>query len=253
MLQPGLLHDKSVIITGAAQGLGSAFAHAVADAGARVAVADKQADAATAVAEEIAEGGARAVAVAFDQADGRSVAAMVDEAESRLGPISILVNNAGIFSSLRRRPAAEIDPDEWDEVLRVNLTGPFLCARRVIPGMMGRGYGKIVNIVSASVFLATNQLAHYVAAKAGLVGLTRALAREYGAAGIRVNALSPGATDTGAAVSTPEYLERAASRRSIPRVEVPQDLTGALLFLCSSNSDFMTGQHLVVDGGSVFN
>jgi 3-oxoacyl-[acyl-carrier protein] reductase len=253
MLQPGLLQDQSVIVTGAAQGLGRAFARAVAAAGAKIAVADNQAEAATTVAEEIAGTGGRAVAVAFDQSDRRSIAAMVDEAESRLGPISVLVNNAGLFSSLRRRPAAEIDPDEWDEVLRVNLTGPFLCARQVIPGMIDRGYGKIVNIVSASVFLAPNQLAHYVAAKSGLVGLTRALAREYGAAGICVNALSPGATDTGAAVSTAEYLERAASRRSIPRVEVPEDLTGALLFLCSSHSDFMTGQHLVVDGGSVFN
>jgi 3-oxoacyl-[acyl-carrier protein] reductase len=253
MLQPDLLHDRSVIVTGAAQGLGRACARAVAAAGARVAVADKQAEAAMAVAGEITAAGGQAIAAVFDQSDRRSIAAMIEEAESRLGPISVLVNNAGLFSSLRRRPAVEIDPDEWDEVLRVNLTGPFLCARQVIPGMMERGYGKIINIVSASVFLATNQLAHYVSAKAGLVGLTRALAREYGASGICVNALSPGATDTGAAVVTAEYLERAASRRSIPRVEVPEDLTGALLFLCSSQSDFMTGQHLVVDGGSVFN
>lgn len=247
-----LLEDRTAIVTGAGRGLGKAFAEALAANGARIIVADIGGDDAERSAEEIAQAGGKAVPVVFDQTDPSQVAALVETTRDTFGPPHILVNNAALFSSLTRKAAAEITPEEWSDVLRANLTGPFLCSRAVLPDMVELGYGKIVNIVSASIFQARNRLAHYVAAKAGLVGLTRALAREYGSAGVRVNALSPGATDTGASISTPEYLEQAARTRALPRVQVPEDLTGALVFLCASTSDFMTGQHIVVDGGAVF-
>jgi NAD(P)-dependent dehydrogenase (short-subunit alcohol dehydrogenase family) len=118
--------------------------------------------------------------------------------------------------------------------------------------MIEKGYGKIVNISSSSIFRADNRIAHYVSAKMGVVGLTRALAREYSDAGVTINALSPGPTDSGSSISSPEYLQSLLSRRSIKRIQKPKDVSGAMLFLSSHMSDFMTGQHLIVDGGAVF-
>ena len=247
-----LLEGRTAVVTGGAVGLGRAFATALAAEGARIAVADIQGPQAKATAEEIAGTGADAVGIAFDQGDPSSVADMVRQAEAALGPVDVLVNNASLFATLPRTAALDIDPDEWSRVLHVNLSGPFFCCRAVMPGMVERGYGKVVNIASSAIFAAKNNLAHYVAAKAGVVGLTRALAREYGNAGITVNAISPGATDSGAAGSTPEYLQSKVGVRSIQRVQVPDDLVGAMVFLCSPMSDFVTGQNLVVDGGAVF-
>ena len=239
----GSLEGRAALVTGAATGLGRVFAAALAAEGARVVVADIDGDRAQATAEELG-----ATGVAFDQAEMDSVEALRDAA----GEIDILVNNASLFATLKRKPAIEITPDEWRTVVAVNLDGVFHCCRAFVPAMVERGYGKVVNISSSSIFAAKNQLAHYVAAKAGVVGLTRALAREYGDAGVTVNALSPGATDSGAINATPEYLESKVPARSIRRVQVPDDLVGAMVFLCSPASDFITGQNLVVDGGTVF-
>jgi 3-oxoacyl-[acyl-carrier protein] reductase len=244
----GSLEDRAAVVTGAAAGLGRVFAGRLAAAGARVVVADIDGDRARAAAQEIAATGATASGFAFDQADPASV----DELRDAAGEVDILVNNASLFATLDRKPALEIDPEEWRRVIAVNLDGPFHCCRAFMPAMAERGYGKVVSISSSSIFAAKNQLAHYVAAKAGLVGLTRALAREYGDAGITVNAVSPGATDSGAVNATPEYLESKVAARSIHRVQVPEDLVGAVLFLASPASDFITGQNLVVDGGGVF-
>lgn len=239
----GTLDGRGALVTGAATGLGRVFAAALAAEGARVVVADIDGDRAQSTAQEIGAEG-----FAFDQSDMASVEALRDAA----GEIDILVNNASLFATLKRQPALEITPDEWRRVVAVNLDGVFHCCRAFVPAMVERGYGKVVSISSSSIFAAKNQLAHYVAAKAGVVGLTRALAREYGDAGVTVNALSPGATDSGAVNATPEYLESKVPARSIRRVQVPEDLVGALLFLCSPASDFITGQNLVVDGGTVF-
>lgn len=241
----GTLEGRGAVVTGSASGLGRVFARALAAEGARVVVADVDGARAEAAAEEI---GGTASGVAFDQTDPASVDALRDAA----GAIDILVNNASLFSTLSRTSALDITPEEWRRVVEVNLNGPFYCCRAFLPAMIERGHGKVVNIASSSIFAAKNQLAHYVAAKTGVVGLTRALAREYGTAGITVNAVSPGATDSGAENATPEYLQSKVGVRSIQRVQVPDDLVGAVLFLCSPASDFLTGQNLVVDGGAVF-
>lgn len=246
------LEGRVAVVTGAGGGIGRAFAHSLSEAGAVVVAADLDRDAAAETAASIDSDGGRAIARSFDQSDPDQVAQLADSTRAEVGDASILINNAALFATLQRRPLLEIDPTEWDRVLAVNLTGPYLCTRAFLPQMIEGSYGKIVNIVSASVFQAKNNLAHYVASKMGLIGLTRAVAREYGESGVRANGLSPGATHSGASVSTPEYLERLASARSIPRVQVPDDLVGAMLFLCSPMSDFMTGQHVVVDGGAMF-
>ena len=246
------LDGRAAVVTGAGTGLGRVFAKALAAEGARVLVADIDERQAREAAAEIAESGGTSAAAAFDQSDPTSVEAMRDAAHEAIGPVDILVNNASLFSTLRRQSALEITPEEWRKVVDVNLNGPFFCCRAFLPGMVERGYGKIVNVASSSIFAAKNQLAHYVAAKTGVVGLTRALAREYGDAHVTVNAVSPGATDSGAANATPEYLESKVPARSIRRVQVPEDLVGAIVFLSSPASDFITGQNLVVDGGTVF-
>lgn len=248
----GRLAGRVAILTGGGVGIGRTYAAALAAEGARVAVADIQGEAAEAVARKIVEDGGSAVGIAFDQSDVGSVEDMVATTERELGAPDLLVNNASLFSTLDRKDALEITPQQWARVIDVSLNGVFYCCRAALPGMVERGYGKVVNISSSSIFAAKNQLAHYVAAKTGVVGLTRALAREYGNRGITVNAISPGATDSGAEAATPEYLASKVAVRSIPRVQTAEDLVGPLVFLCSADSDFVTGQNLVVDGGASF-
>lgn len=252
-MQNDLLKDRVAIVTGSGQGIGKAYAGVLARHQAAVMVADIDEEKARGVASALKAEGARAAYSRFDQGDWESVQAMVEAAERELGPVDILVNNASLYSTLQRKDPLQIEPEEWERVVRVNLTGPFLCCRAVLPGMIARKYGKIVNIASGSTFLAKNRVAHYVAAKSGVIGLTRALARDYGKDGITVNTLSPGSTDSGASIANREYLATRLAGRAIERIETPDDLVGALLFLCSPMSDFMTGQNLVVDGGVVFN
>ena len=246
------LEGRTAVVTGGGVGIGRAYAAALAEEGAGVVIADIRGEAAVALAAELVGAGGRAVGIEFDQSDPASVDAMVAAAESQLGPVDILVNNASMFSTLERKNALSISPAEWSRVVEVSLNGVFYCCLSAMPGMAKRGYGKVVNIASSSIVNAKNQLAHYVAAKSGVIGLTRALAREYGHAGITVNAVSPGATDSGASNATPEYLQSKVALRSIPRLQTPADLVGPVLFLCSPASDFITGQNLIVDGGGFF-
>jgi 3-oxoacyl-[acyl-carrier protein] reductase len=220
--------------------------------GASVVIADIQEEQAAQTAREIVDEGGRAIATYLDQSQPESCELMARTAKREFGDVEVLVNNAALFSGLERKNALEISPEEWEKVIQVDLTGPFYCCLAVMPGMVERGYGKIINISSGATFTARNQLAHYVAAKMGIVGLTRALAREYGNSGVRVNALSPGATASGAEASTPEYLKSRIGTRAIQRIQTPDDLLGAVIFLSSPMSDFITGQNLVVDGGGVF-
>jgi 3-oxoacyl-[acyl-carrier protein] reductase len=247
----GMLAEKVAVVTGAGTGLGMAYARALSQAGAAVMVADILDSKAEEVAASIRAVGGRAVHAHLDQTDVASVAEMAIKTERELGPPQILINNASLFSALQRKPALEISPEEWEKVLGVNLIGPFNCCRALLPGMIERRYGKIVNISSSSIFSARNNLAHYVAAKAGVIGLTRALAWEYGDQGVTVNAISPGSTDNGVAENR-EYLQSRVGNRAIKRVQVPDDLIGAVIFLSSPMSDFITGQNLVVDGGGAF-
>ena len=243
------MEGRVAIVTGAGQGIGRVFARAFADAGAIPIVADRNGPKAEAVAAEI---GGRAMAVTVDVGDPASVDAMTRTVEAAFGRIDILVNNAAIFSTLTMRPFDQIPLAEWDDVLRVNLTGPFLCARAVLPAMRRGQWGRIVNIGSGAVTLGRPGYVHYVATKAALVGMGRSMARELGPDGITVNAILPGATFTEIErkTVTPEWIERIVAQQCVHRPQVPDDLVGSLLFLCSAGAGFVTGQALTVDGGA---
>jgi len=242
------------IVTGGGQGLGRAFCLALAELGVPVAVADVRPETAQTVAAEIMAAGQRAVAVTVDVTDETSVARMVAEATEALGPPAILVNNAAIFSTLTLKPITDIPVDEWRRVVDVNLTGTFLCCQAVVPVMRAAGYGKIINISSATVWTGRAGYPHYVASKAATIGLTRALASEVGSDGIRVNAITPGSTETEIERESISRADRLAmaGQTALRRVQVPDDLVGALAFLASTASDFVTGQTINVDGGFAF-
>jgi 3-oxoacyl-[acyl-carrier protein] reductase len=242
------------IITGGGQGLGRAFSMALADLNVPVAVADLRLDNASRVAEEIRSAGHDASAIQVDVTDEMSVLDMVAETEKVFGPPAVLVNNAALFSTLELKPITAISAEEWRQVIDVNLTGAFLCCKAVVPCMRERGYGKIVNISSATVWTGRAGYPHYVASKAALIGLTRSLASELGPAGIRVNAITPGSTETEVERRTISRADRLAmaGQTALRRVQVPADLIGALAFLASTASDFITGQTINVDGGFAF-
>jgi len=243
---------RTAIVTGGGQGIGRAFARALAGAGHAVAIAERHAGRAAAVAAEIEADGGTALAVETDVADEASVGAMAQATAERFGRIDVLVNNAAIFSTLDMRPFDQIPVAEWEQVLRVNVTGPFLCARAVLPAMRRGGFGRIVNIASAAVTMGRPNYLHYIASKSALVGMSRSMARELGPDGITVNAIAPGATFTEVERKTvsPEQRIRIVAQQCIPRPQGPDDLLGALLFLVSDDAGFVTGQTLTVDGGA---
>lgn len=240
------------MVTGAGGGLGRAFALALAGAGARVCAADCNFQGASDTVEQIVSRGGEGLAVEVDVADVASVERMMRSVAEQWGRIDALINNAGLYGSIIRKPFFEITPDEWDAVMAVNLKGPWLCARAVFPHMRERG-GSIINIASATFYSGSPLWAHYVASKGGVIGLTRALAREAGDYGIRVNAIAPGFTLTEASL---RLIEDAAhygvNRGALKRAQQTGDLIGALLFFASTASDFVTGQTLMVDGGRQF-
>jgi NAD(P)-dependent dehydrogenase (short-subunit alcohol dehydrogenase family) len=244
---------KAVLVTGAAQGIGRVVAAGFARAGWDVGLADVQLDKVAAVAEELG-GATRACAVRMDVADEASVRDAVAHVEEKLGRVDALINNAALFTQLTRRPIVDTDLADWNRVMAVNLAGPFLTIRAVVAPMRRGGGGSIVNIATVGIYHGTNQLVHYNASKAGLIGLTRTAAAELGKYGIRVNAVAPGSTATEAvmAVSSPERLAERARNRCLARIQTPEDLVGPLLFLASEQSAFVTGQLLNVDGGEFF-
>ena len=250
-----LLEGRVAIVTGGGHGIGAAYCRAYADAGAAVVVADIDAPAGERVAADLRAGRRRALAVPTDVADERSTREMAARTLETFARIDILLNNAAVFQTIpiSRVGIEEISPEEWDRVMAVNLKGLFYCCRAVLPAMRRQGGGKIINISSGTAFSGSPTRIHYVTSKAGVVGFTRCLAREVGPAGICVNAIAPGSTlsdDT----PTPEMIrfrERRIEDRAIPRVERPDDLVGAAVFLASGASDFVTGQTLVVDGGAL--
>lgn len=241
-------------MTGGGQGLGRAFCHALARAGAHAVVADIDADRAGSVATEVLETGNRASSIYVDVADEKSVRRMLDEVRREHGSPFALINNAALFSTLSLGPLTEISASQWRKVLDVNLTGAFLCCREVVPLMAARGYGKIVNISSATVWTGRPGYLHYVTSKAGLIGFTRSLASEVGPQGIRVNAVTPGSTETEVErpTITREAREAMGDLAALRRTQLPADLVGTILFLCAPESDFLTGQTINVDGGFSF-
>ena len=245
------LEGRSVIITGGGKGIGKVYAEEFAKAGARVVAADIDAPAAKAVAEAIMTQGGEALGLGVDIASEEATLAMAKAALDRFGAIDVLINNASLMSVLARRSWLEIPVEEWDRVMAVNLRGMFLSCRAVFPAMQERRHGKIVNISSSRVWEGTPNRLHYTTSKAGVIGFTRALAREVAEFGITVNAVTPGMTqsDTQVASSSANYLATRVAGRAIERVQVPADLVGAVMFLSTPASDFMTGQTINVDGG----
>lgn len=248
---------KVAIITGAAGGLGLTYARALVERGARVILADIQAEAVVAAAASIDPSGATARGVVLDVSDRQAWLDLVDEILRDWGRVDILVNNAAAGSTEKGRslPWYQLPQEDFDRAMEVNVRGAFFGACAVAPHMIEKGAGKIVNVSSATVWNPTVRLSHYIASKAGVIGLTRALAVEFGSAGVTVNSLAPGLTRTDRMVQVypAEVFESYAKARAIPRVEEPDDLVGPLLYLCSPASDFVTGQVLVVDGGIAFN
>ncbi|HJR04540.1 MAG TPA: glucose 1-dehydrogenase [Methylomirabilota bacterium] len=247
------LHDKVAVITGGAAGIGFAYAKRFLAEGARVVVADV-ADPAAAVDKLDAAG--RALGVRTDVSDAASVRATVETALTRFGRIDVLVNNAAVFATLKPQPFDEIPEAEWDRVMAVNVKGVWNCARAVVPAMRAQGGGRIVNVASAIVAKGTAMLMHYVTSKGAVVAMTRALARELGPDRITVNAVAPGLILSDTVQANPDITAFQASAvmqaRSLRRDAFPDDVEGTVVFLASDDSAFMSGQTLIVDGGSVF-
>ena len=248
---PGL-KERVVVITGAGQGIGRVFAKAFAKAGARAVIAEINEDKAASVAAEITQGGGEALAVTTDVSDPASIDEMTRIVGDEYGRIDVLINNAAIFSTLAMRPFEDIPLEEWERVLRVNLTGPMLCARAVLPAMRNAKWGRIINMASGAVSLGRPGYLHYIATKSALVGMSRSMARELGKDGITVNAILPGATFTEIErkTVTPEQKARIIALQCVPRAETPEDLVGAALFLASEASAFVMGQIINADGGA---
>ena len=243
------LTDKVAIVTGAARGLGRTFSKALAREGAKIMAIDI-ADLEGTVREVESLGG---IAKGFraDVSDEEDSIKIAEETHKSFGRIDILVNNAAIIYGLVRKPFFEIDPNEWDKVMTVNVKGPWFCTRAVFPYMKQQGKGKIINLSSETFFTGSHGFVHYVASKGGVVGLTRALAVELGPHNITINAIAPGFTDTESSRSIADVTKYDVSRTPLNRLEQPKDLVGAVIFLASDESDFITGQTLLVDGGRV--
>ncbi len=245
------LAGKRVLVTGAGGGLGRAFTLHLASLGAQVLACDLDATALARTCElAAAEAGAVVSEAIADVSSSAQTAALAGAARGRLGGLDALVNNAAVVAGLSRRGFEEIEEAEWDRVLAVNLKGSWLCARALAPLLREAGGGSIVNLASEVAFSGSTGLAHYVASKSAVIGLTRVLARELGPDRVRVNALAPGFIPTeGAAGLAPAGYD--ASATPLGRVGQPDDLLGALTFLVSDESAFVTGQTLLVNGGRV--
>jgi 3-oxoacyl-[acyl-carrier protein] reductase len=249
------LQGKTAVITGGGQGLGRAYCLGFAEQGAKVAVVDRNPETATNVAKEITDAGGSAIAVETDISSEEAVTAMASKVAAELGPPILLINNAGLLSTLDLKPATEIPAAEWDMVMAVNIKGTFLCAKACLPAMIEEGYGKIVNISSNTVCFGRTGYLHYVTSKMAVIGMARSLAAEWGEKGVRVNTIVPGVVETEIPRETidPTLLESVAKLTALRRVEEPKDLLDAALYLCSPASDFVSGQALIVDGGLYFN
>ncbi|HET6601622.1 MAG TPA: glucose 1-dehydrogenase [Gaiella sp.] len=246
----GTLEGKVALVTGAAQGIGKAIADGLAAEGARIVVADLQG------AERAAEGYPGGVGLTVDVAEEAEVERMAAETVERCGGLDVLVNNAGLYASLAMRPFTEIPLDEWRRVMDVNVASMFLTCRAAVPAFRERGGGAIVNISSGTPFRGVPFLLHYVTSKGAIVAFTRALAKELGRDGIRVNCVAPGFTMSDGVKEHPEVVEQlrdvSVAARTIQRDQIPEDVVGAVSYLASPAASFVTGQTIVIDGGQYF-
>jgi NAD(P)-dependent dehydrogenase (short-subunit alcohol dehydrogenase family) len=248
------LQGRTAIVTGGAVGIGKFYSEGLAAQGAEVMIADIV-DGSALAAEIAAKYGRNSTAsFQFDVSDEAQVKALVAKTLERFGKIDILINNAALYAPLPTLRVDEIDVELWDRVMAINIRGPFLMVKHVVPHMIERKYGKIINIGSGTVPRGIPNFSHYVTSKGALTAFTRAISRELGDHGICVNTLAPGFTlsETGLKNTVHVAHSRAVSvqRRAIKRDEYPEDLVGSLIYLCSSDSDFVTGQVLAVDGGA---
>jgi NAD(P)-dependent dehydrogenase (short-subunit alcohol dehydrogenase family) len=246
----GRLDGKVAIVTGGSRGIGRAIADGLAAEGARLVIADL--DGAEAAAAAYPDG----VGLTIDVASEADTERMAAETVERCGRIDILVNNAGIYASLAMRPFEQIPVEEWRQVMDVNVLSMFLACRAVVPRMREQGGGKIVNISSGTPFRGVPFLLHYVTSKGAIVALTRALAKELGSAEVHVNCVAPGFTMSDGVRDHPEVVEQlrevSVASRTLKRDQEPEDVVGAVVFLCGPDSAFITGQTMVIDGGQYF-
>lgn len=252
----GRLSGRTAIVTGAAEGIGQHYARALAGEGANVCLvdvlpSDKLADEINAL-----NAGGRAISKVCDVSEAADVAAVVAETEKAFGGVQILVNNAAVFARLTQKPMEQISSDEFELALNVNVRGVFECVKAVIPVMRKQKYGKIINIASGTIFRGAPGMLHYVASKGAVLSMTRSMARELGGDGIRCNCIAPGLVMTEAikareGAGVDQVKQYSIDARSLKREQHPEDLVGSLIYLASADSDFVTGQVLVVDGGNV--
>ena len=248
--------DKVVIVTGGGQGIGKAYAEALAADGAKVVVAEINAENAAAVAKAIKGSGGEAIAVQTDVAKIDSAQNMAKATLDKYGRIDALVNNAAVYYGLKPAPFWDLDEADWDRVMSVNVKGIWNCCKAVIPQMIKQGKGKVINVSSTTAFIGAPFTLHYVASKGAVIAMTRSLCKEMALLApegeITVNAIAPGLTFSEATLSiigSPEMAQPYLQQQTLKRQEVPADLAGAVLYLCSDASDFMSGHIMVVDGG----
>ena len=246
----GSLDGKVAVVTGGAQGIGRAIADGLAGDGARIVIADLRG------AEDAAAAYPGGVGLTVDVADEEAVQSMVEQTVEECGTVDVLVNNAGLYASLAMRSFTEIPLDEWRQVMDTNVASMFLTCRAVVPVMRERGGGTIVNISSGTPFRGVPFLLHYVTSKGAIVAFTRALAKEIGKDGVRVNCVAPGFTMSEGVKQHPEVVEKlreaSIAARTIQRDQEPEDVVGAVVYLAGPASAFVTGQTIVIDGGQFF-
>ena len=240
------LKGKVAVVTGAAQGIGAAVARQLARDRAAVAVWDVKEEGAQAAADEIVKEGGRAIACTVDVSSPEAIDAALERTRNALGPVTILVNNAGITGTIA---LLDLTEEMWDRMIRINLKGPFLCTKAIVPDMLAAGWGRIVNITSSSTQGGATKMSHYVASKGGLLGFTKALAIEFADKGITVNAVPPGFVDTPMLQSSPVDIAATAAVSPMKRPGKPEDIAAACSYLVSEAAGYVTGQTISVNGG----
>lgn len=240
------LKGKVAVVTGAGSGIGRAIALRLAQDQAAISVWDINAEGAAETAKQITQAGGKAIAITADCSDETAIKQAAAKTRTELGPISILVNNAGITGFV---PYVNLSIEDWDRMIRINLRGPHLCCREMVPDMLAAKWGRIINITSSSVQTGAAAMAHYVAAKGGLLGLTKALAVEYAPTGITVNMVPPGFIDTPMLRTSPVDVDAYAATLPMKRVGKPEDIAAACAYLASEEANYITGQTISTNGG----